>query len=133
MVVNKEEIVTKTFIDVANKYLASFNWSIGGTLNIIIDEVANTLMQKYLGDPEMLIIYNDIIFFLKNDFSSYVSSRFKQNEMNRIIERIKKTKQENFDEWFKENIAWKKQYNIWISPIENRLFELMNGKNIEDK
>jgi hypothetical protein len=125
---NKEEIVKKTFVDVANNHIASFNWSVGITLNIITNEVANRLMQEYPGDQEMLVIYNNIIFFLKNDISSFVASRFKQDEMNEIIERIRKTKQKNFDEWFKKDIAFKKQYNLWISPLENRLLELMNEK-----
>jgi hypothetical protein len=131
MVMDKEEkegIVIKTFVDVASKYLASFNWSTYGTLNIITNEVTNMLMQEHPGDQEILVIYYNIIFFLKNDISSYVSSRFKQDEMSMIIERIKKNNQKEFDEWFKINIEWKKQCNLWISPIENRLLELLEGK-----
>lgn len=98
---NKEEIAMKTFVDAANKYFDVFNGSFDGAFYSITNEVANELKQKYPFDPEMPVIYDDIIFFLRNDILSFISSQFKQNEMTRIIERIKEKYQENFDEWLK--------------------------------
>jgi hypothetical protein len=125
---DKIEFVKKTILDISKKYFASAYGSIDITFNNINNEVRSILMQKCSFDFDIWDAYNNICFYLRNDISDYFSLRYTEESLDKVIQKIEKEQDENFDNWFLKDMSNKEQNDIWISPIEKRLFKLLAEK-----
>jgi hypothetical protein len=117
----KEETVKNAFVEVAKKYQYLFNMSIDISFNNLVNEVGNKLLQENGYDPEIVSIYNSINNYLRNEITSYVISRFNNDNMAQVLKNIDADNNEQFDKCFLDTMKWKETNNIWISPIEKRL------------
>jgi hypothetical protein len=126
---DKYEIVRIAICDISKKYLSSFNWSIDITWNNIMNETASKLMLDYPFDQDIRMIFNSICFYLQREISAYIASKLDNENLKKIIKQIEIDNKKIFDDWFLNEIKTKKMNGFWISPIENRLDELLKEKD----
>ena len=122
---NKEETIIQIMTKVSKWYEVNFYTSVDGAFNNCIHDCRNLIFQKAPNDFEMFNIFNGLVTYLTKDISSYALSKFSEDNLKNLLSSIKEDNKKQFDEKFMLYAKRNKEKNIWMSAVEERLYELL--------